>query len=167
MDDELKFEALKRSAVDWNEQQFGREARKKYGDAEVDSAHEAVMGLTKEQYAEWKRLGDEIRSRLETAVNAKSRRGQRRSPRDSPRCTAAGWASRALNTTRRATAAWPPYTHPTSASPRTTTATYRAAPPSSPLPSSAGRDGAKKDKAGELCSPALLRMMQTACYSLV
>ena len=72
MDDELKFEALKCSAVDWNEQQFGREARKKYGDAEVDSAHEAVMGLTKEQYAEWKRLGDEIRSRLETAVKAKS-----------------------------------------------------------------------------------------------
>lgn len=68
MDDELKFAALKRRAVDWNEASFGPEMREKYGSAEVDAAHSAVLSLTREQYDEWQSAGAEIIRRLEQAV---------------------------------------------------------------------------------------------------
>ena len=70
MSDEKKFEAFKRRAVEWNEAAYGREIREKYGDGEVDAAHDAVMGLTQERYQEWTELGQEIQGRLEAAIRA-------------------------------------------------------------------------------------------------
>ena len=70
MDDQEKFEALKRRAVVWHEETYGREAREKYGDTMVDAAQHAVLDLTPEQYREWSARGEEIRSRLEEAVRA-------------------------------------------------------------------------------------------------
>lgn len=70
MSDEKKFEAFKRRVVEENEASFGKEAREKYGDKDVDAAAAAVMHLTKEQYQEWAELDEEIRKRLGEAVGA-------------------------------------------------------------------------------------------------
>lgn len=68
MSDEKKFEAFKRRVVAQNEQSYGQEARKMYGDAQVDAAQAAVMNLTLAQYQQWNALGLEIARRLEAAV---------------------------------------------------------------------------------------------------
>ena len=70
MSDEKKFEAFKRRAVERNEELHGREIREMYGDAQMDEANAAVMGLTQERYREWTELGREIQGRLEAAVRA-------------------------------------------------------------------------------------------------
>ncbi len=70
MDDEKKFEAFKRRAVDWHEKTYGVELREKYGDQETDAAQRAVLELTPEKYGAWKRLGEEIQEKLEAAVRA-------------------------------------------------------------------------------------------------
>ena len=72
MNDQEKFEALKQRAVAWHEETYGREAREKYGDREVDAAQDTVRGLTQEQYREWTGLGDEIQRRLEAAVQCQT-----------------------------------------------------------------------------------------------
>lgn len=70
MSDEKKFEAFKRDALEEKERLYGAEAREKYGDAEVDASNARMMGLTREQYAEWERLGKEILEKLSAAVAA-------------------------------------------------------------------------------------------------
>ena len=70
MHDEQKFEAFKRRAVEHNEETYGKEARERYGDRQVDDANRAVLGLTGEQYQMWNELEEEIRGRLEDAVHA-------------------------------------------------------------------------------------------------
>lgn len=70
MHDEQKFEAFKRWAVEHNEETYGKEARERYGDRQVDDANRAVLGLTGEQYQMWNELEEEIRRRLEDAVHA-------------------------------------------------------------------------------------------------
>lgn len=72
MNDQEKFEALKQRAVAWHEETYGREAREKYGDREVDAAQDTVRGLTQEQYREWTGLGEEIQRRLEDAVRSQT-----------------------------------------------------------------------------------------------
>ena len=68
MTDEKKFEAFKRELVEENEKNYGKEAREKYGAAEVDAANRNMMGLSQEQYAVWTDLGSTIQSKLEAAV---------------------------------------------------------------------------------------------------
>lgn len=70
MNDQEKFEALKQRAVAWHEETYGREARDRYGDREVDQAQAAVQALTQDQYLQWKQLGEEIQGRLEQAVRS-------------------------------------------------------------------------------------------------
>lgn len=70
MSDKEKFEAFKRRAVEANEAAYGKEVREKYGDEEADRANAAVLALTREEYAEWKALGDEILAALPRAVRA-------------------------------------------------------------------------------------------------
>lgn len=41
-----------------------------YGDSKVDAAQRAVQNLTAEQYRRWKALENELRQRLEAAVQA-------------------------------------------------------------------------------------------------
>lgn len=71
MNDEAKFAAFKQKTVEENKAAHGREARQKYGDAAVDRSNRAVLGMTREQYAEWTALDDELRRRLEAAVTAR------------------------------------------------------------------------------------------------
>lgn len=70
MQDEKKFEAFKKQTIAHNEEVYGQEIRRKYGDKEVDEANAAVMNLTQEQYREWTTLGQEIQGWLEAAVQA-------------------------------------------------------------------------------------------------
>jgi len=68
MKDHEKFEAFKRDAVAKNEEMYGAEARKKYGDAAVDASNRMMMNMSPEVYARWEVLDKEILSRLEMAV---------------------------------------------------------------------------------------------------
>ena len=54
----------------WHEETYGREARDRYGDREVDQAQAAVQALTQDQYLQWKQLGEEIQGKLEEAVRS-------------------------------------------------------------------------------------------------
>lgn len=66
--DKEKFEAFKKKAVQENEARYGAEARGKYGDAAVDASNRMMMNMSREQYAEWQAIGEEIIARLEKAV---------------------------------------------------------------------------------------------------
>ena len=68
MSDEAKFQAFKGKLVEENETRYGKEAREKYGDNQVDRANAAVMGLSQGQYADWEALTAAIQTRLEEAV---------------------------------------------------------------------------------------------------
>lgn len=68
MSDEAKFQAFKGKLVEENETRYGKEAREKYGDDQVDRANAAVMGLSQGQYADWEALTAAIQTRLEEAV---------------------------------------------------------------------------------------------------
>lgn len=68
MSDQEKFEAFKAQTMARYEGAYGDEARQKYGDESVEQAKTTLLNLTREQYGEWTRLGEEIRRRLEAAV---------------------------------------------------------------------------------------------------
>lgn len=70
MSDREKFEAFKQRAVGEHERQYGREAREKYGDAEVDAAQRKVLNMSEEDWERFQNLGKEIRTRLNEAVSA-------------------------------------------------------------------------------------------------
>ena len=72
MNDQEKFEAFKKHAVEEHEKYYGKESREKYGDAQVDKMQDTVMNLTKEQYQEWTELGQRIQGLLETAVTSQA-----------------------------------------------------------------------------------------------
>ena len=68
MKDEQKFQAFKRNMVDKNEQTYGAEARRKYGNEQVDKSNQAMMGLSRQEYQEWSELGEKIQGLLERGV---------------------------------------------------------------------------------------------------
>lgn len=70
MSDQEKFEAFKQRAVREHEEQYGREARAKYGDEEVDAAQKKILNMSEEDWERFQNLGKEIRLRLEEAVSA-------------------------------------------------------------------------------------------------
>ena len=71
--DHEKFESFKQKLVVGNEQTYGREARERYGNDAVDASNAKIMGMTQAQHAEWTALGEEILSRLESAVQSGER----------------------------------------------------------------------------------------------
>lgn len=68
MSDNEKFKAFKKCLVDENEAQYGKEAREKYGDGQVDAANANIMGLKEYEFERWSALDREILSKLEQAV---------------------------------------------------------------------------------------------------
>ena len=68
MSDEKKFEAFKRDALEEYARTYESESRETYGDTEVDEMLTRMKGVTREQYAEWERLGKEILEKLSAAV---------------------------------------------------------------------------------------------------
>ena len=70
MNEQENFEAFNLNALAANEAAHGAEIRRKYGDAEMDRANACVLALTREEYGQWKALGDEIIQALSAAVAA-------------------------------------------------------------------------------------------------
>ncbi len=71
MNDYEKFKVFKNNIVEKNEQNYGAEIRKKYGDDTVDASNQKMLHMTKEDYQKFQMLQNEIRHRLEKAVKNK------------------------------------------------------------------------------------------------
>jgi DNA-binding transcriptional MerR regulator len=70
MSDSKKFEAFKRSMIQNNETQYGREIREKYGDEAIDRSNEKVLSMTQEDYSDVQSLEHAIYSALTEAVRS-------------------------------------------------------------------------------------------------
>ena len=70
MNDEQKFECFKKKTVAENEKRYGKEGREKYGDAQVEQANAAMMGMSREQHSTWTELGETLQQKLEDAVRS-------------------------------------------------------------------------------------------------
>lgn len=70
MSDREKFEAFKRRAVEANEEQYGEEVRRKYGDEAADRSNAKLLSMTEEEHGRWKALEAEILSALAAAVRS-------------------------------------------------------------------------------------------------
>ncbi|MBI9094802.1 MAG: MerR family transcriptional regulator [Sphaerochaeta sp.] len=71
MSDEEKFEGFKKELIKRNEQAYGKEARKKYGNEEVEASQAKLMRMSEESFAEFDQLGKEILKKLEKAEKTK------------------------------------------------------------------------------------------------
>lgn len=67
MSDRQKFEGFKQKLIDDNERQYGREARAKYGDEQVDKANAKIKGMSEKQYAEVEQLAQDVQTTLAAA----------------------------------------------------------------------------------------------------
>ncbi|MCL1987538.1 MAG: MerR family transcriptional regulator [Firmicutes bacterium] len=68
MQDTEKFEGLKKSLIEENEQKYGAEIRQKYGDAAIDQSNAKINGLTQAEYTESERLRCEYEELLVAAL---------------------------------------------------------------------------------------------------
>ncbi|RAK15656.1 MerR family transcriptional regulator [Anoxybacillus vitaminiphilus] len=60
MSDKEKFEGFKQKLIDENEKKYGKEIRAKYGDETVDKSNQKLKQMTEEQYAQVKKLEQEV-----------------------------------------------------------------------------------------------------------
>ncbi|MCR6545886.1 MerR family transcriptional regulator [Dehalobacterium formicoaceticum] len=60
MSDKEKFEGFKRKLIEENEAKYGEEIRERYGEKTVEESNRKLMNMTKEQYDEFTRLGEEV-----------------------------------------------------------------------------------------------------------
>ena len=67
MKDNEKFQGFKKKLVEENEQKYGKEIREKYGDERVNESNQKMLNMTKEQYEEFEKLGQEVLDTLEAA----------------------------------------------------------------------------------------------------
>lgn len=67
MGDREKFEGFKQELVEENENKYGKEIRRKYGDEVVEASNAKVKGMTKEQYAKVEQLSKEVNETLKEA----------------------------------------------------------------------------------------------------
>jgi hypothetical protein len=70
MSDQEKFEGFKQKMIDDNEQHYGREVRKSYGDDMVDQSNQRIREMTEEQHNALTRLSSELNETLRLAVLA-------------------------------------------------------------------------------------------------
>ena len=68
MTDSEKFQAFKESVVRKHEELYGAEARKEYGDEEIDAAQQKILNMSEKEYERFQSLGNEIKERLKEAV---------------------------------------------------------------------------------------------------
>ena len=68
MNDQERFEAFKKDAVQKNEEAYGREIRDRYGDEEVDASNQKMLNMTKEEYQRFQELSQKLNVLLKTAV---------------------------------------------------------------------------------------------------
>lgn len=70
MSDQEKFEAFKKRMINENEEKYGAEIRKKYGEEEIDASNRKKLSMTKEEWEEFQELEEEIYERLKAGVNS-------------------------------------------------------------------------------------------------
>ncbi|WP_326907208.1 MerR family transcriptional regulator [Sedimentibacter sp. MB31-C6] len=68
MSDKEKFEGFKQNLLDENEKKYGKETREKYGVKQVEKSNTKFKNMTKEQYDEIEKLGNDILKTLKAAV---------------------------------------------------------------------------------------------------
>lgn len=68
MNDQQKFEAFKQETIQRQENQYGAEARQKYGNAAVDTAKQCFLALSEADYQAYQGVENTLFSRLEEAV---------------------------------------------------------------------------------------------------
>jgi len=71
MSDEDKFEGFKKELIENNEKTYGEEARKAFGEEEVDASQRKLMRMSEESFAEFDQLDKEILEKLEKAERTK------------------------------------------------------------------------------------------------
>ena len=69
MTDKEKFEGFKKDLIDKNEREYGAEIREKYGEDTIKASNEKFMNMSKEQFEEFEKLGQEILETLEDALD--------------------------------------------------------------------------------------------------
>lgn len=67
MSDKEKFEAFKQNMIDKNEEKYGEEIRGKYGNETIDKSNAKVKGMSKGQYEQGEKLGEEVLNALNEA----------------------------------------------------------------------------------------------------
>ncbi len=67
MNDKEKFEGFKKKLVEENEQKYGKEIREKYGEEQVSKSNQKMLNMTKEEYDEFEKLGQEVLDTLAAA----------------------------------------------------------------------------------------------------
>ncbi len=67
MSNKEKFEGFKQRLIDENETKYGKEAREKYGDEQVEKSNRMLKNMTEEQYSEFERLSVEVIDTLKAA----------------------------------------------------------------------------------------------------
>ena len=70
MNDQERFEAFKKDAVQKNEEAYGQEIRSRYGDEEVDACNQKMLNMTKEEYQRFQALSQELNDLLKTAMRS-------------------------------------------------------------------------------------------------
>ncbi|WP_404447108.1 MerR family transcriptional regulator [Sutcliffiella horikoshii] len=60
MSDKEKFEAFKQNRIDENEARYGEEVRAKYGNETIDKSNAKLKGMSKDQYEQGEKLGEEV-----------------------------------------------------------------------------------------------------------
>lgn len=76
MKDTEKFEGFKSKLVEENEDKYGKEIRKKYGDDAVNESNRKMMNLSREEYDEMEALGKQIQTTLEEAYKTGNPAGE-------------------------------------------------------------------------------------------
>lgn len=81
MSDQMKFEAFKKNIIAEQEKTYGKEAREKYGDIQVEESQQKVLNMSEGDYERFQNLEKEVLRQLEEAVrnkeNPESEVGQR------------------------------------------------------------------------------------------
>ncbi len=67
MSNKEKFEGFKRKMISDNEKEYGKEAREKYDDKQVNKSNEIIKNMTEKQYTEWMELSENVIKTLKEA----------------------------------------------------------------------------------------------------
>lgn len=76
MDETIRFEGMKRLAVEENERRYGEEARAAYGDAAIDASNEKVLAMDAAQWDCAEHLAEAILEKLAEAAGTGDVRGR-------------------------------------------------------------------------------------------
>ncbi|KPB04069.1 MerR family transcriptional regulator [Bacillus sp. CHD6a] len=60
MTNKEKFEAFKQNIINENEEKYGKEIRGKYGNETIDQSNAKLKGMSKNQYEQGEKLGEEV-----------------------------------------------------------------------------------------------------------